>query len=59
MKRHHSNLRAGALTLFLLLLAPMCSSSTPQPPPASGEAIEAAVRNAEAELVRAGGDDDV
>ena len=42
---------------LVLLLAPMCSGSPP-PAAASGDAIEAAVVNAEAELAKAAGGDD-
>lgn len=58
MQKRGPDLKGGSLPLFLLLLTPMCSSTPQAPAPASGDAIEAAVRNAEAELAaaRGGGD---
>lgn len=54
MIRPSRKLLGGVSPLFLLLLAPMCSSAPPVPA-ASGDAIAAAVRNAEAELAKARG----
>jgi hypothetical protein len=52
MTRRPAKLLGGASPLFLLLFSTMCSS-TPSPPPASGDAISSAARNAESELVKA------
>jgi hypothetical protein len=46
-----------AVPILVLLLTSMCASPPP-PPPASGDAIAAAVSNAEAELAKVRGDDD-
>lgn len=55
--RRHIHFRSLILPLSILLLAPTLRSPAPVAP-ASGDAIEAAVQNAEAELARAEGDSD-